>query len=62
MQEKIFPGSDVCEFLKGQIKDCFSVTDIPDAFIFIPEELGGLGVRNPFIGALMSREIFSSSP
>jgi len=62
MQEKLFPGSDVCEFLKGQIKDRFGVIDIPDAFIFIPEDLGGLGVRNPFIGALMSRENVGSGP
>lgn len=60
MQETLFPGSNSCRHLKGLIKERFGVKDIPDAFIFLPEALGGLEVRNPFIAPFMVRENLSS--
>jgi hypothetical protein len=62
MQETLFPGSNACNFLKGMIKDKFGIADIPDAFIFLPEGLGGLGLRNPFISSFMVREWLDNSP
>jgi hypothetical protein len=62
MQGTIFPGSNVCKHLKDMIADRFGTTDVPDAFIFLPETFGGLGVRNPFIGPFLVRENVSSGP
>ncbi|CZR69054.1 uncharacterized protein PAC_18955 [Phialocephala subalpina] len=62
MQDDIFPGSNACKYLKGLIEERFSVTDIPDAFIFLPESLGGLGVRNPFISPFLVRDNVCESP
>lgn len=40
------------------ISSRFNVSDIPDAFLYMPEALGGLGLRNPFIPLLLvSRHI-----
>jgi hypothetical protein len=62
IQETIFPGSNVCKYLKNLIAERFGITDVPDAFIFLPETLGGLGVRNPFIGPFLVRESVCLSP
>lgn len=60
IQETLFPGSNACKHLKGLIEERFGVKDIPDAFIFLPEALGGLGVRNPFIAPFLVRDNLSS--
>jgi hypothetical protein len=67
MQELLFDGKDgngktVTEHLKGLIAKTFSVTDVPDAFIFIPEQFGGLGVRNPFALLFMVRGDLKKDP
>jgi hypothetical protein len=62
MQDTLFPGSNVCQYLKGLIEERFGVSDVPDAFIFLPESLGGLGVRNPFIDPFLVRERVCESP
>jgi len=62
MQEFLFPGSNVCAYLKGLIEERFGVSDVPDAFIFLPEALGGLGVRNPFIDPFLVRDRVCKSP
>ncbi|KAL5316014.1 hypothetical protein ACEPPN_016888 [Leptodophora sp. 'Broadleaf-Isolate-01'] len=59
MQDAIFPGSNVTKFLKSLMEQRFGVVGIPDAFIFLPESFGGLGVRNPFISPLLVRESVS---
>lgn len=35
---------------------------IPDAFIHLPEQLGGLGLRNPFVPLLLVRDNLSKAP
>jgi hypothetical protein len=40
---------NIVDYLKSKLEERFGVTGIPDAFIFLPESLGGLGVKNPFI-------------
>ncbi|KAM0232847.1 hypothetical protein ACHAP5_010612 [Fusarium lateritium] len=48
--------------VKSMIKDRFGA-DVPDAFICLPERLGGLGLRNPFVPMLTIREsIAKQSP
>jgi hypothetical protein len=52
---------NVVDYLKSKIKERFGISDIPDAFIFLPEQLGGLGVKNPFIPYLAFRKSFTQS-
>ncbi|KAI1130400.1 hypothetical protein F5Y10DRAFT_236031 [Nemania abortiva] len=52
---------NVVDYLKSKIEERFGVSDLPDAFIFLPERLGGLGVKNPFIPYLAFRNRFLSS-
>lgn len=67
MQRTLFDGRDgrgvnVTEHLKHMIYSRFGVSDIPDAFFFVPEELGGLGLRNPFVSLFLVREALGKSP
>jgi hypothetical protein len=62
MQETIFPDSNISKYLKGLIAERFNISDITDAFIFFPEALGGLGVRNPFISPFLVHENVCNSP
>lgn len=44
------------------IQDRFGVSNLPDAFIHLPEQLGGLGLRNPFVGLFLVRNNITQSP
>ena len=46
----------VADHLKGLISRHFGVTDVPDAFLWVPESLGGLSVQNPFVPLILVRE------
>ena len=35
---------------------------VPDSFIFLPEHLGGLGLRNPFVGLFLIRDQIKQTP
>lgn len=48
----------VVDYLKSKIQERFGVSDVSGAFIFLPEKLGGLGVKNPFIPYLAYRNRF----
>lgn len=70
MQEFLFPvapdsserSHGAVSHIKHMINDRFGV-DVPDAFVHLPERLGGLGLRNPFLPILMIREsIVKKSP
>lgn len=67
MQHKLFDnssatGNSVTEYLKNLITENFGITNVPDAFLYFPEELGGLGLRNPFISLLVIRENLDRDP
>lgn len=49
-------NGSVIEYLKYAIRSRFGVDDIPDGYFYFPTELGGLEVRNPFIGLLQIRD------
>lgn len=55
-------AGSVLAFLKQRIKTRFGVEDIPDGYFYFPAELGGLEVRNPFIGLLQLRETVHEDP
>ncbi|KAJ5661816.1 reverse transcriptase [Penicillium maclennaniae] len=55
-------GRTVADYLRGRIESDFNVFDVPDAFFFLPEKLGGLGLRNPFVSIFMLRDRLKYSP
>lgn len=44
------------------IRDHFGVSNLPDSFIFLPEQLGGLALRNPFVGLFLVRNKITQTP
>lgn len=50
------------DHLRKMIQSRFGISDVPSAFFFYPEELGGLGLRNPFISILMMSDRLTDSP
>ena len=56
------PSASVTEYLKRNLKERFSAEKVPDAFIFIPKQFGGLGLRNPFIPLLLGRSQMRETP
>ena len=55
MQRSLFADSgaaNVTEYLRSVLSERFGMDDsVPDGFFYFPVELGGLGLRNPFINA-----------
>ncbi|TRX98791.1 hypothetical protein FHL15_000133 [Xylaria flabelliformis] len=56
------PITGVVEYLKHLLHTRFGVSDIPDAYLFFPTELGGLDLRSPFVSILPIREAVVSDP
>ena len=56
------PGENVLDHLRTKLAERFGVTDIPDGFFYFPIELGGLGLRNPFVKMLLVRENVEKRP
>lgn len=52
----------VTGFLRQKIESRFGSADVPDAFFYLPEELGGLGLRNPFISVSLIRKKLDKTP
>lgn len=52
----------VTEYLRRKIESRFGAIDVPDAFFYLPEKLGGLGLRNPFISISLIREKLEMTP
>lgn len=66
MQKELFDkdgsNSTVVDHVKRMIRDRFQVEDIPDSFLFMPESLGGLGLKNPFIPLIQLRRNMCIDP
>ncbi|KAK0673475.1 hypothetical protein QBC41DRAFT_126027 [Cercophora samala] len=67
MLQRLFPAANgaqgsVVEHLKSLLRDRFGASDLPDAFIFLPEQLGGLGLRNPFVSLFLIRNDVTQTP
>jgi hypothetical protein len=48
--------TSIVAYLRQALSDRFNVEDIPNGYFFFPLELGGLGLRSPFIPLLQIRE------
>jgi len=63
IQQKLFAETEtanVTDHLRSMLKDRFSTDEtIPDGFFYFPEQLGGLGLRNPLVTAFAT---YKSSP
>ena len=55
-------SSSVTQYLKSLVSARFDMGGIPDAFLYFPEEIGGLGLRNPFLPFLVVRDQVIESP
>ena len=65
MQRELFDDTasrSVTEYLRGIIARRLGVEDVPDCFFFLPEEFGGLGLKNPFIPFLVIRDQLMKNP
>ena len=66
IQQYLFPGENgtpgSAVDLQRCISDRFKVDDVPDAFISMPEEFGGLGLHNALAPLLLIRDQFSKTP
>lgn len=59
----LFPeDGSVVAYLKRLLQQRFGVEDVPDGFLFFPVELGGLGLRSPFVGPLQVRDSVIENP
>ena len=55
-------GTTVSKHVKAMLSSSFDVDDVPDAFLFMPESLGGLGLKNPFVPLLLLRQNTCDDP
>jgi hypothetical protein len=64
MQRELFGSHNgsVTAYLREQIRNRFGVEDIPDSFLFLPEEFGGLGLHNPYVPYLMLKNQIMEDP
>ncbi|OJJ80355.1 uncharacterized protein ASPGLDRAFT_157245 [Aspergillus glaucus CBS 516.65] len=68
MNKTLFKNPDaptVTDHLRQMIRSRFELSNIdtiPDAFFFLPEKLGGLALRNPFIAILLIRDGIQFKP
>ena len=62
IHQELFGDESVTDYLRNVIATKFGFRDVPDAFFFFPEELGGLGLRNPFISLFVIREDLVDDP
>lgn len=64
MQRQLFDtnGGSVTNYLREQILERFGVETVPDSFFFLPEDFGGLGVKNPFVPFFVLKNQVLESP
>ena len=55
-------GGSVTAYLQRALRERFGAADVPDAFLFMPEAFGGLGLRNPFVPPLLVRAQLDTTP
>jgi hypothetical protein len=56
------PGGSVTAMVRNMISERFGVHDIPEGYLYFPMSMGGLDLRNPFIGLYQIRHHLLSNP
>ena len=63
VQRSIFTNDGgIAEYLKIAIQERFSVSAIPDGYLYFPTDLGGLELHNTFIPLLQIRDVVYENP
>ena len=66
MQKYLFSseetGTTVAKHVQHMLSTRFRMDDVPDSFLFMPESLGGLGLKNPFVPLLLLRSDICQDP
>jgi hypothetical protein len=67
MQQTLFRNStgdqvNLVTHVKRMLQSRFAIDNVPDAFLFLPEQVGGLGIKNPFIRLLLVRNNVQKTP
>jgi len=64
IQKKLFAstGGSVTSTLKQMLTDRFGVENIPEGYLYFPMSMGGLDVKNPFVGLYLVRDNISVDP
>jgi hypothetical protein len=55
-------STSIVDYLKKVLAQRFGVSNIPDAYLFFPVELGGLDLQSPFISTLQIRDSVLEDP
>lgn len=55
-------STNMVDFLKSELHRRFGVTDVPDAFLFFPADMGGLDLASPFIQILQVHKTVLADP
>ncbi|KKY21921.1 hypothetical protein UCRPC4_g03424 [Phaeomoniella chlamydospora] len=56
IQHALFPSGTVTDYLQERISKEFGVKDLPVGFFYFPVEVGGLGLKSPFVPLFTMRE------
>lgn len=56
------PATNIVDYLKNMMQERFGISDIPDAYLFFPVELGGLDLKSPFISILQVHDTVLQDP
>ena len=62
IQQSIFDGGDVVQYLRNTIERRFDIKNLADGFLFFPVELGGLALQSPFVSPLQIRDSVVKDP
>ncbi|KAI1141803.1 hypothetical protein F5Y05DRAFT_373839 [Hypoxylon sp. FL0543] len=55
-------ATNIVDYLKNLMQERFNVSDIPDAYLFFPVELGGLDLKSPFISIIQVHDTVIRDP
>lgn len=61
-EAEVEASDNVVDHLKKTLQRRFGVSDVPDAFLFFPVELGGLGLENAFVSILQVHDTVLEDP
>lgn len=55
-------ATNIVDYLKNLMQERFGISNIPDAYLFFPVELGGLDLKSPFISILQVHKTVLQDP